>query len=165
MTQPSSTDPPVDPRDPRFAAWVTTAVLVIVLVTGSAVLLAAQAMVFALGAFAGLQLHPYGLAYRTFVAPRLGLPTAQEDPAPVRFAQGVGLAFAVIGTIGYATGLTALGVTVTALALGAAFLNAAFGSCLGCKIYLRLPVPLRGQQASPQQSTVNDANTERGAVV
>lgn len=168
MTQPSPTDPPVDPRGRRFAAWVTTAVLVIVLVTGSALLLAAQALVFALGAFAGLQLHPYGLAYRTFVAPQLGPPTGQEDPAPVRFAQGVGLVLAVIGTIGYATGLTALGVTATALALGAAFLNAAFGLCLGYQIYLRLPVPLRGRQTSPEQcpeqSTVNDANTERGAV-
>jgi hypothetical protein len=164
MTQPCSTDPPVDPRGFRFASLMTTTVLVIVLVTGSAVLLAAQAVVFALGAFAGLQLHPYGLVYRTFVAPRLGPPTAQEDPAPVRFAQGVGLAFAVIGTIGYATGLTALGVTATALALGAAFLNAGFGLCLGCEIYLRLPAPLRGRQIPPQQSTVNDANTERGAV-
>ncbi|MGH3990501.1 MAG: DUF4395 family protein, partial [Pseudonocardiaceae bacterium] len=44
MIQPRSTDPPVDPRGPRFAAWVTIAVLVIVLVTGSAVLLAAQAV-------------------------------------------------------------------------------------------------------------------------
>jgi hypothetical protein len=145
MTQSHSVDPAIDPRGPRFAAWVTTAVLVIVLVTGSTVLLAAQAIVFAVGAFTGLQLHPYGLIYRTFVAPRLGPPTEWEDPAPVRFAQGVGLAFAVIGTIGYATGLTALALTVTALALGAAFLNAAFGLCLGCEIYLRLPAPLRSR--------------------
>ena len=98
MTQPSSIDPPVDPRGSRFAAWVTTAVLVIVLVTGSAVLLAAQAVVFALGAFAGLQMHPYGMAYRAFVAPRLSPPTEREDPAPIRFSQGVGFALAAIGT-------------------------------------------------------------------
>lgn len=164
MAQPRSTDPPVDPRDPRFVAWVTTAVLVIVLVTGSAVLLAAQAVVFAIGAFAGLALHPYGMAYRAFVAPRLGPPTQREDPAPVRFAQGVGLAFAAIGAIGYASGLPALGVTATALALGAAFLNAAFGFCLGCKFYLWLPAPLRGRATPPRQSTVDEANTERGAV-
>jgi hypothetical protein len=146
MPQPDST---IDPRGPRFAAWVTTAVLVIVLVTGSGVLLAAQAIVFAVGAFAGLRLHPYGQLYRTFVAPRLGPPTRREDPTPVRFAQGVGLAFTAIGTIGYATGLTALAVSVTALALGAAFLNAAFGLCLGCEIYLRLPLQLRSRQAPP----------------
>jgi Domain of unknown function (DUF4395) len=31
--------------------------------------------------------------------------------------------------------LTALGITATALALAAAFLNAAFGYCLGCELY------------------------------
>jgi len=41
-------DPPVDPRGVRFAAAVTTAVLVLVLVSGSAWLLAAQVVVFAL---------------------------------------------------------------------------------------------------------------------
>jgi len=91
----------------------------------------------------------YGQLYRTLIAPRLSPPTEWEDAAPVRFAQGVGLVFTIIGTIGYATGLTALGLTVTALALGAAFLNAAFGLCLGCEIYLRLPLQLRGRQAPP----------------
>lgn len=143
MTQSHSVDPVIDPRGPRFAAWVTAAVLVIVLVTASTLILAAQAIVFAVGAFAGLQLHPYGLIYRTFVAHRLGPPTEWEDPVPVRFAQGVGLAFTIVGTIG----LTALALTITALALGAAFLNAAFGLCLGCEIYLRLPLQSRSRQA------------------
>jgi hypothetical protein len=122
---------------------MTTVVLIAVLVTGSAVLLAAQSLVFAIGAFAGPRLHPYGQLYRAFVAPRLGPPTEWEHPAPVRFAQGVGLAFALIGTIGYAAGFTMAAVIVTCLALGAAFLNAAFGVCLGCEIYLRLPLRLR----------------------
>ena len=59
----------------------------------------------------------------------------------------IATAFTIVGTIGYATGLTALALTVTALALGAAFLNAAFGLCLGCEIYLRLPLQLRSRQA------------------
>lgn len=155
--------PPVDPRGPRFAAWVTVVVLVAVLVTNSAVLLAAQALVFAIGAFAGLQLHPYGLLYRALVAPRLGPPTEREDAAPVRFAQAVGFVFAVVGALGYFSGLTALGITATALALGAAFLNAAFGFCLGCEIYLRLPASVRGPSNSTISSTVNTSNSERGA--
>lgn len=155
--------PPVDPRGPRFAAWVTVVVLVAVLLTGSALLLAAQAVVFAIGAFVGLQFHPYGLIYRAVVAPRLGPPTEREDAAPVRFAQAVGLLFAVVGAIGYASGITPLGLTATALALVAAFLNAAFGYCLGCEIYLRLPAGLRGQRPSPESSTGTTSNTERGA--
>lgn len=147
------TDPPVDPRGLRFAAWLTTAVLAAVLLTGSTLLLAAQALVFALGAFAGLRFAPYGVLYRELVARRLGPPTQREDAAPPRFAQGVGFVFAALGTVGYATGLTALGVTATALALGAAFLNAAFGFCLGCEVYLRLPAALRYPRRGPEHPT------------
>ncbi|MGH3913206.1 MAG: DUF4395 domain-containing protein [Pseudonocardiaceae bacterium] len=160
----SSSRIPIDPRGPRFAAWVSTAVLAVVLVTSGTLLLAAQAVVFALGAFAGLRWHPYGMLYRTLIAPRLAPPIEREDPAPVRFAQGLGLAFAAVGVFGYATGLGALGMTVTALALGAAFLNAAFGFCLGCEIYLRLPLRQRSRANSPLNTIPdNTSQTERGA--
>ncbi|WP_300012653.1 DUF4395 domain-containing protein [Pseudonocardia sp.] len=128
-------DPPVDPRGVRFAAALTTAVLAVVLLTGSDWLLGAQAVVFALGAFAGSRFAPYSVLYRILLAPRLAPPTEREDAAPVRFSQLVGLAFAVVGVAGYLTGLTVLGVVATALALAAAFLNAAFGLCLGCEMY------------------------------
>lgn len=129
------TDPPVDPRGVRFAAAVTTVVLALVLVTGSVWLLAAQAVVFALGASAGLRFAPYSVLYRAALAPRLGPPTEREDAAPVRFSQTVGLVFSAVGVLGYATGFTAVGLVATALALVAAFLNAAFGYCLGCELY------------------------------
>jgi hypothetical protein len=129
--------PQVDPRGPRFAAWVTTVVLAVVLLTGSGWLLAAQAVVFALGAFVGLGVAPYAVLYRVLVAPRLAPPTEREDATPVRFAQGVGLAFALVGTVGYLAGAPLVGVVATAAALIAAFLNAAFGLCLGCLAYLR----------------------------
>lgn len=126
----------VDPRGPRFAAWVTTVVLAIVLVTGWWPLLAAQAVVFAVGAFAGFGVAPYSILYRSVVAPRLEPTGEREDTAPLRFAQGVGFGFAVLGVLGYASGVTALGVVATAFALAAAFLNAAFAFCLGCETYL-----------------------------
>lgn len=132
----STSDPPVDPRGPRFAAWVTTAVLALVLVTSSGWLLAAQAVVFALGAFVGLRFAPYSVLYRVLIAPRLSPPTVKEAAAPLRFAQGVGFAFLVLGAVGYFSGLTTLGVIATGFALVAAFLNAAFGFCLGCETYL-----------------------------
>jgi hypothetical protein len=130
--------PPVDPRGPRFAAWVTTVVLAAVLITGWWPLLAAQGVVFAIGAFVGLRYAPYSLLYRYLVAPRLRPSSEREDAAPLRFAQGMGFAFAVVGVLGYATGATWLGITATALALAAAFLNAAFAFCLGCETYLLL---------------------------
>jgi hypothetical protein len=126
----------IDPRGPRFGALITTAVLIAVLITSSAWLLAAQAVVFAIGAGFGLRYAPYGLIYRYAVRPRLAPPKELEAEAPPRFAQGVGFVFAVIGVIGYAKGVTGLGIAATALALIAAFLNGAFGICLGCEMYL-----------------------------
>ena len=128
----------VDPRGQRFSAALTVAVLVAVLITGSAWLLAAQAVVFGIGAFLGLKYAPYALVYRALVRPRLGPPKEMEEEAPPRFAQGVGFVFSVIGVVGYATGLTVLGMVAVALALVAAFLNAAFGLCLGCEMYVMI---------------------------
>jgi Domain of unknown function (DUF4395) len=126
----------VDPRGQRFSAVLTSLVLIVVLVTSSWLLLAAQAVVFLIGVVFGLRSAPYGLIYQAFVRPRLGPPKELEPEAPPRFAQGVGAAFALVGVLGYALGVPALGMTATAFALVAAFLNAAFGLCLGCEAYL-----------------------------
>ncbi|WP_066368716.1 DUF4395 domain-containing protein [Herbidospora mongoliensis] len=123
----------VDPRGPRFGAAVTTLVLATVLVTGSAWLLALQAIVFAFGAFGH---PPYGLFFRKFVRPRLGPPQELEDARPPQFAQGVGILFAIVGLIGFSFGIIPLALGATAAALLAAFLNAAFDFCLGCEMYL-----------------------------
>ena len=125
----------LDPRGPRFAAAVTTVVLVAVLITGSGWLALAQAVVFALTA-ASPRRGPYGLLYRAAVAPRLRPPAELEPAAPVRFAQLVGMTFTLVSAVGYLAGVAALGVVMAAFALGAAFLNAAFGLCLGCEAYL-----------------------------
>ena len=126
----------IDPRGPRFGAAITTAVLAIALATVSGWLLFAQTLVFAVGALAGLRYAPYGFLYRYLVRPRLGPPSRTEAEAPPRFAQGVGMVIAGIGTIGFAAGVTVVGMVFAALALAAAFLNAAFDLCLGCHMYL-----------------------------
>jgi len=125
----------LDPRGVRFAATLTTVVLALVLITGSGWLVLAQALVFALPALFGMRFSPYGALFRAAVAPRLGPPAETEDAAPVRFSQTVGLVFTVVAAAGYLSGLTALGIVATAFALVAAFLNAAFGFCLGCEAY------------------------------
>ncbi|MFM9034098.1 MAG: DUF4395 domain-containing protein [Mycobacterium sp.] len=131
----------VDVRGPRFAAWVTTAVLVAALAasavsdTAAALILTAQAAVFAIGALRGPRSHPYGLVFSRLIAPRLG-PASEREPAqPLRFAQAVGLIFALTAVAGFLAGAPLAGVIATAFALAAAFLNAAFGICLGCQIY------------------------------
>jgi Domain of unknown function (DUF4395) len=126
----------IDPRGPRFGALLTMVVFAVVLATGNYWVLAAQAVVFAIGALLGLQYTPYGLIYRWLVRPRLGPPKELEAAAPPRFAQGVGLFISIVGVVGYAAGITPLGITAAALGLIAAVLNGVFGLCLGCEMYL-----------------------------
>ncbi len=121
----------IDPRGLRFAAWATTLVLAVVLLTASPWLLAAQAVVFALGTRGR---NPYALFWKRFL--KRTPPTELEDARPPRFAQVVGLVFAVVGVLGFAAGAPIVGLIATAAALAAAFLNAAFGICLGCELYL-----------------------------
>ena len=130
----------VDPRGPRFGAAITSTVLAIVLLTTPSTLamtlLSVQTLVFALGAFAGLQFHPYGWIFRKFVRPRIGAPAEMEDSAPLRFAQFVGFLFAVTGLVSLLTGASNVALIAIGFALAAAFLNAAFNICLGCEMYL-----------------------------
>jgi hypothetical protein len=131
----------VDVRGPRFAAWVTTVVLVAILIVSgistpaAAIILGLQAVIFAIGAVAGPRRHPYGLVFAKLVAPRLGPVREREPVAPLKFAQLVGLIFAVVGFGGFAAGAPLVGVVATGAALVAAFLNAAFAICLGCQLY------------------------------
>ncbi len=131
----------VDVRGPRFVAWVTTAVLILTLLISTvsvplaAAILGLQTVVFAVGAALGPRRHPYGTVFATLIAPRLGPVTEREPVAPLRFAQLVGFGFGVVGTAGFVLAAPSIGLVATAFALFAAFLNAAFGICLGCQIY------------------------------
>ena len=137
MARPSQ----VDPRSMRVAAAITTVVLALVLVTPppvSIALLIAQTAVFAIGALVSLKASPYAIVYARFVRPRIGPPAELEDARPPRFAQAVGLAFAVLALIGIGLGAPELGLVAVAFALVAALLNASIGLCLGCELYLAL---------------------------
>ncbi|MFI7586602.1 DUF4395 domain-containing protein [Spongisporangium articulatum] len=128
----------IDPRGPRFAAAVTTVVLAVALVLDNVWVLLFQAVVFAIASGLGLGASPYGWLYRTFVRPRLGPPAELEDPAPPRFAQTVGLVVTAIGVVLSLAGVTWAVTAFGALAIVAAFLNAAFGLCIGCEMYLAI---------------------------
>ncbi|GLU90393.1 DUF4395 domain-containing protein [Agromyces sp. NBRC 114283] len=135
----------IDPRGPRFSAAITAALLLVDVVLGLAgaelaawLLLAALALLFAWGAFAGVARHPFGVLYRRLVRPRLAPPAELEDPRPPTFAQGVGLLVAGTGVVLGALGLPLAVPIAAAAAFLAAFLNAAFAFCLGCQLYLLL---------------------------
>jgi hypothetical protein len=134
----------IDPRGPRVAAGITAVVVLVVIGLALAgqfwpafILFAAQGIVFAVGAFAGVQRHPYGVVFRKLIRPRLTPPLELEDAKPPTFAQGVGLVVTVAG-LGLGL-LVPLALPIAAAAAFiAAFLNSVFDYCLGCQIYLLL---------------------------
>ncbi|WP_137846016.1 DUF4395 domain-containing protein [Microbacterium sp. 2FI] len=154
----------IDPRGPRFAAGITALLLLVDVflgLTGLAtaqvaggwaltsativerfldpafLLLLALALLF-LWSVLSPRTAPWGVLYRTLVQPRLDLPTELEDPRPPRFAQGVGLFVTAIGLVLHLLGVPWALPIAAAMAFIAAFLNAAFGLCLGCQLYLLL---------------------------
>jgi hypothetical protein len=136
----------VDPRGPRVGAAITGVLLLVViglwlsgLALAATIVFLYVTLVFAWGAFAGLQRHPYGLFFKAVVRPRLKPPTELEDPIPPTFAQGVGLVITAIGLILSLIPGVELALPIAAgLAFIAAFLNSVFAYCLGCQIYLLL---------------------------
>ena len=128
----------IDARGPRFSATITTIVLATALVTHNVWVLVAQGLVFLIGATRGPQFTPYGLFFKNLVKPRLKKEAPTEDVRPPKFAQSVGLIFALVGIFGSVVDRSLIFATATSIALAAAFLNAAFNYCLGCEMYLLL---------------------------
>jgi hypothetical protein len=143
----------IDPRGPRFAAGITSLLLLVDVFLGLTTPLgatvadrAAEPAFLLLLAIAALFLWgvlsprtaPWGALYRAVVQPRLSPPIDLEDPRPPRFAQGVGLIVTTIGLILHLLGVPWALPIAAAAAFIAAFLNAVFGLCLGCQLYLVL---------------------------
>ena len=132
----------IDARGPRWSAGLTSIVLIIALITRSPIVIIIQLIQFAIGAFAGPPKSPYAWLYKKFVQPRLPKTFDSEDVKPPQFAQFVGFIFALVATVGALTHTWLVFTVAASFALFAAFLNSAFGYCLGCKMYL-LGVRLR----------------------
>lgn len=81
---------------------------------------------------------PWAVLFRRLIRPRLKPPTELEDPRPPRFAQGVGLFVVTIGLVLHLVAVPWALPIAAAAAFAAAFLNAVFDLCLGCRLYLYL---------------------------
>ena len=128
----------IDSRGPRFSAGLTTIVLASALVTSQIWIVIVQAIIFAIGATKGPQFTPYAVIFKKFIKPRLNGKVILEDVRPPKFAQSIGLLFALAAIAGSITGIAPLFTVAISFALAAAFLNAAFSFCLGCELYLLL---------------------------
>ena len=158
----------IDPRGPQFNAILTSVALALTLLTAPGAvgiaILGMQAALFATAVVFGVQRTPAAYLFKRVVRPSLARPTHLEDPRPPRFAQAVGLAFAVVGLVGYLSGATLLGAVATGFALTAALLNAVFGFCLGCELYLlgRRILPARTTSIHTTHTTQPNAPQSAG---
>lgn len=144
---------PLDPRGVRFSAALSATTLALALLLDrplAVVLLTFQGLVFAIGTALGPGWQPYGWLFRTLIRPRLDAPSQLEDARPARFAQGVGLAFTLLALLGAWVNPVVFWFA-TGLALVATLLNAVFGFCLGCEMYL-LGVRWFGVRSNKAQS-------------
>ena len=157
LQTPQTTRPAgIDPRGPRFAAAITSVLLLtgtFLALLGPAtaasstlaqratgpgfLVLVVVAALFAWGV-ASPATSPWSVLFRTAVRRRLAPPAELEDPRPPRFAQGVGLLVVGLGLVLHLVGVPWALPVAGAAAFVAAFLNAVFAFCLGCQIYLAL---------------------------
>ena len=134
----------IDPRGPRFGAAITAALSLASFLMSTALesllfgypLMVLLFVLFAWSVFSPKN-HPYQWLFKKFVQARLAPPNELEDPRPPQFAQKVGFSFAILGTIGGLLSPWLIPIAAAFIFL-AAFLNAFFGLCLGCQMYLGL---------------------------
>ena len=155
MSTSSNAPSGIDPRSPRFGAGITAILLVITVALGLAqstpgssvavragepafLLLAVITALFAWGAFAGVQRHPYGALFKALIRPRLASPPYLEEPEPPTFSQLVGFVVTVTGVVLHLLGIPYGLVIASSVAFIAAFLNSVFGLCLGCEMFALL---------------------------
>ncbi len=130
----------IDPRGPRFGASVTLVVAIATLVVGAnnlgLVLSFLLAALFLPGAIIGPQATVQSAIFAKWIRPRLAPPTETESFRAPRFAQQVGLAFAVLAIAFLGIGIVLGFYIAIGFVVIASFLNAVFDFCLGCEVYL-----------------------------
>ncbi len=116
------------------AAGVVVMALAFV-VTGWGWLLVPLAYGFVARVLTGPTLSPLGRVATQLVAPRLIRHERLVPGPPKRFAQAIGVVFSLAASGSWLAGAHGAAQIVVALLAVAAFLEAAFGLCLGCKVF------------------------------
>ena len=83
----------------------------------------------------GPTMSPLGQLVTRVVTPRLGIAERPVPGPPKRFAQGVGVVFSVTALVLTGLGYWTAAEVVLGLLAAAAFLESAFGVCLGCMTF------------------------------
>jgi hypothetical protein len=136
----SASVPRVDTNLGKFSQGSTVVLTALAFLFNQPVLVLLAAVVMTLSALAP-EISPYRLLYRGVVV-RLGLlkpRVVEDDPAPHRFAQGIGAVFLLVATIVlFFTHATVLGWTLDLIVFVLAGINLTVGFCAGCFVYYHL---------------------------
>ncbi|MFM7509078.1 MAG: DUF4395 domain-containing protein [Actinomycetota bacterium] len=128
-----------NPVDDAAARTVATGVVLMALgvaVLGWGWLLIPLTYGFWARVLTGPRLSPLGLFATRLAAPRLPASVHRLVPGPPkRFAQAVGVAFSTSASVLWILGAVPAARVVVGLLAAAAFLEAAFGFCLGCRVF------------------------------
>lgn len=126
---------PVNDLAARCVATGVVALGILIVLTRSPLLLVLLALGFIARVATGPSLSPLGQLATRVVAPRLGASRPVPGP-PKRFAQAIGATLSVGAVIAwFGFGNQVLALVLVSMIVVAASLEAAFGFCLGCKIF------------------------------
>jgi len=133
--------PRVDTHLAKFSQASTVALSALAFAFQQPVIVLILAIIMTLAALFPTTVSPYRLLYRGIVLP-LGLwkpRVVEDDPAPHRFAQGVGAVFLIAATLVlYLTKAYAVGWTLDIIVFVLAGINLTVGFCAGCFVYYHL---------------------------
>lgn len=138
--QPTPAISRIDTRLNKFSQAGVVALTAAAFLAQQPLIVAIAALCLAVSALAPA-LSPFRLLYRFVVVPlRLLKPRlVEDDPAPHRFAQGVGAVFTIASTLVlFATPLKTLRWTLDLIVFVLAGVNLTVGFCAGCFVYYQL---------------------------
>ena len=135
-----SSVPRVDTHLAKFSQAGTVLLSALAFLLNQPIIVVISAIILLLSALAP-QLSPYRLLYRYLILPLhlLKPRIVEDDPAPHRFAQGVGAAFLIASSLLlFMTSATAVGWALDLIVFALATLNLTVGFCAGCFVYYHL---------------------------
>lgn len=136
----SANAPRVDTHLAKFSQAVTVLLSALAFLLIQPIIVAIAALILTLAAIVP-SVSPFRLLYRYIVLPLhlLRPRIVEDDPAPHRFAQGVGAAFLIAsGLLLYLTSATAVGWALDLIVFVLAGINLTVGFCAGCFVYYHL---------------------------
>ena len=129
---------PVNETSARIVATGAVLMSVLFVVTGNPLVLLPLTYGFIARVLTGPLLSPLGRIATEVITPRVKRKHVLVAGPPKRFAQGIGAAFSIAGSVLWILDMHTASRVVIAMLAGAASLEAFAGFCLGCAIFARL---------------------------